>query len=175
MKTKAFIVYVALGIAFAAVSLWVLLSRGKNAKAIRTKYKLGGAMIAAWAILSAANCQGPGPMVTCYDPVPPQNEILVAAKDNNAATLKSGDIIQVMVLSPTFREYQITLATEGAEPKLLQSETFVREEEEMDSWQATFEIELTETDYKGSVDLKVYGIDADAEKTLVGEETIILH
>ena len=175
MKTKAFIVYVALGIAFAAVSLWVLLSRGKNAKAIRTKYKLGGAMIAAWAILSAANCQGPGPMVTCYDPVPPQNEIMVAAKDNNAATLKSGDIIQVMVLSPTFREYQITLATEGAEPKLLQSETFVREEEEMGSWQATFEMELAETDYKGSVGIKVYGIDADAKKTLVGEETIILH
>ena len=175
MKTKAFIVYVALGIAFAAVSLWVLLSRGKNAKAIRTKYKLGGAMIAAWAILSAANCQGPGPMVTCYDPVPPQNEILVAAKDNNAATLKSGDIIQVMVLSPTFREYQITLETDETEPKLLQSETFVREEEEMGSWQATFEMELAETDYKGSVGIKVYGIDADAKKTLVGEETIILH
>lgn len=175
MKTKAFIIYVSLGIAFAAVSLWVFLSRGKNAKAVRTKYKLGGAMIAAWAILSAASCQGPGPMVTCYDPVPPQNDVLVAAKDQNAQTLKCGDIIQVMVLSPTFREYQITLATEGTEPKLLQSENFVREEEEMDSWQATFEIELAETDYKGSVNLKVYGIDADAEKTLVGEETIILH
>lgn len=175
MKTKAFIVYVALGIAFAAVSLWVLLSRGKNAKAIRTKYKLGGAMIAAWAILSAANCQGPGPMVTCYEPVPPQNEILVAAKDQNAQTLKCGDIIQVMVLSPTFREYQITLETDETEPKLLQSETFVREEEEMGSWQATFEMELAETDYKGSVGIKVYGIDVDAKKTLVGEETIILH
>ena len=175
MKIKALFVYIALGIAFAAVSLWVFLSKGENARAIRTKYKLGGAMIAAWAILSAANCQGPGPMVTCYDPVAPQNEVLVAAKDNNAATLKSGDIIQVIVLSPTFREYQITLATEGAEPKLLQSETFVREEEEMGSWEATFEIKLAETDYKGSVSLKVYGVDVDAEKTLVGEETIILH
>ena len=45
MKTKAFIVYVALGVAFAAVSLWVFLSKGKNAKAIRTKYKLGGAFL----------------------------------------------------------------------------------------------------------------------------------
>jgi hypothetical protein len=175
MKTKALFIYIALGIAFAAVSLWVFLSKGKNARAIRTKYKLGGAMIAAWAILSAANCQGPGPMVTCYDPVPPQNEVLVAAKDQNAQTLKCGDIIQVMVLSPTFREYQITLATDGAEPKLLQSETFVREEGEVGSWEATFEIEIAETDYKGAVVLKVYGIDADAEKTLVGKETIILH
>ena len=175
MKTKALFVYIVLGVAFAAVSLWVFLSKGKNARAIRTKYKLGGAMIAAWAILSAANCQGPGPMVTCYEPVPPQNQVLVAAKDQNAQTLKCGDIIQVMVLSPTFREYQITLATDGAEPELLQSETFVREEEEMGSWQAIFEIELAETDYKGSVGIKVYGIEAEAEKTLVGEETIILH
>ena len=175
MKTKALFVYIVLGVAFAAVSLWVFLSKGKNARAIRTKYKLGGAMIAAWAILSAANCQGPGPMVTCYEPVPPQNQVLVAAKEQNAQTLKCGDIIQVMVLSPTFREYQITLATDGAEPELLQSETFVREEEEMGSWQAIFEIELAETDYKGSVGIKVYGIEAEAEKTLVGEETIILH
>ncbi len=175
MKTKALFVYIALGIAFAAVSLWVFFSKGKNARAIRTKYKLGGAMIAAWAILSAANCQGPGPMVTCYDPVAPQNQVLVAAKEQYAQTLKSGDIIKVMVLSPTFREYQITLATDGAEPKLLQSENFVREEGEVGSWEATFEIEIAETDYKGAVVLKVYGIDADAEKTLVGEETIILH
>lgn len=175
MKIKALFVYIVLGIAFAAVSLWVFFSKGKNARGIRTKYKLGGAMIAAWAILSAANCQGPGPMVTCYDPVAPQNQVLVAAKEQNAQTLKCGDIIQVMVLSPTFREYQITLATDGAEPKLLQSETFVREEGEVGSWEATFEIELAETDYKGSVALKVYGIEADAEKTLVGEETIILH
>ncbi len=175
MKTKALFVYIVLGVAFAAVSLWVFLSKGKNARAIRTKYKLGGAMIAAWAILSAANCQGPGPMVTCYEPVPPQNDVLVAAKDQNAQTLKCGDIIQVMVLSPTFREYQITLETDETEPKLLQSETFVREEEDMGSWQAIFEIELAETDYKGSVGIKVYGIEAEAEKTLVGEETIILH
>ena len=48
MKTKALFVYIVLGIAFAAVSLWVFFSKGKNARAIRTKYKLGGAMIAAW-------------------------------------------------------------------------------------------------------------------------------
>ncbi len=174
MKAKAFFVYVALGVAFAAVSLWVFLSKGKNAKAIRAKYKLGGAMIAAWAVLSAANCQGPVPEVSCYDPVAPQNEVLFQAKDQNAETLKSGDILSVVVLSPTYREYQITLTTQEKEPKVLQSETFVREQEQMGSWEASFEIELAETEYKGAVDLKVYGVAEAGEKTLVGKGMITL-
>ncbi len=175
MKIKALFVYIVLGIAFAAVSLWVFFSKGKNARAIRTKYKLGGAMIAAWAILSAANCQGPGPMVTCYDPVAPQNQVMVSAKEQNAGTLKCGDMISVMVLSPTYHNYLITLTTKDVEPRLLQSETFVRDQEQMQSWEAGFELEIAATDYKGPVLVQVYGFDAGAEKTLVGEETIILH
>ena len=40
MKTKYFLIYVFVGIAFLAVSAWVFFSRGKNAKAIRAKYSL---------------------------------------------------------------------------------------------------------------------------------------
>ena len=38
MKTKYFLIYLGIGIAFAAVSLWVFLSRGKNAKAVWHRY-----------------------------------------------------------------------------------------------------------------------------------------
>ena len=71
MKAKYLIIYIVVGAAFLGVSLWVLLSNGKSAKAIRYKYKLGGIMLTAWSMLTFASCEGPGPFVTCYDPVPP--------------------------------------------------------------------------------------------------------
>ncbi len=175
MKAKAFIVYISLGIAFAAVSLWVIFSKGKNAKAIRTKYKLGGAMIAAWVLLSATNCEGPGMFVSCYDPIPPENEIGVVAKDQNAATLKCGDVLSVTVLSPTYKEYRITLTTKDNESRLLQEETLIPDAEEFDKYVFTFEITLAETDYKGPVAVKVYGIDEEKGNVFVGEDTIELH
>ena len=50
MRIKYFFIYIGIGIAFAAVSLWVILSGGNNAKAIRAKYKLGGALLTTWAL-----------------------------------------------------------------------------------------------------------------------------
>ena len=71
MRTKYFLIYVCVGAAFLAVCAWVYFTRGKNAKAIRAKYKLGGIMLTCVAMLSAASCgDGVDPwMVTCYDPV----------------------------------------------------------------------------------------------------------
>lgn len=73
MKTKYLLIYVFVGIAFLAVSALVFFSRGKNAKAIRAKYKLGGIMLTCWAMLSVASCDGvfnPGDEIMCYDPAP---------------------------------------------------------------------------------------------------------
>ena len=55
MKTKYFLIYVFVGIAFLAVSAWVYFSRGNNAKAIRAKYKLGGILLMCMAMLSVAS------------------------------------------------------------------------------------------------------------------------
>lgn len=73
MKTKYFLIYVFVGVAFLAVSAWVFFSRGKNAKAIRAKYRLGGILLTCWAMLSVASCDGvfnPGDEIMCYDPEP---------------------------------------------------------------------------------------------------------
>ena len=68
MKTKYFLLYVIVGIAFLAASVWVYFSRGKSAKAIRAKYKLGGILLMCLSVLSTASCGeilDPG-YVTCY-------------------------------------------------------------------------------------------------------------
>lgn len=104
MKTKALLVYITLGAAFAAVSLWVFFSHGKNAKAIRTKYKLGGAMIAAWALLSASGQAPPPPEVTCYEPPSPPNEINVRPKKGGDCQLHIGGHPSGAHLRPRIRD-----------------------------------------------------------------------
>ena len=93
MKTKYILIYAGLGIAFLAVSLWVLLSGGRSAKAIRAKYRLGGAMLTVWAMLSASMCQnGPGPFITCYDPAMP-DPVTCTVKGKEGMDVTNGDVI----------------------------------------------------------------------------------
>ena len=94
MKTKYILLYAGLGTAFLAVSLWVLLSGGRSAKAVRTKYRLGGAMLTVWALLSSSNCGGPGPMVTCYEPVMP-DPITYSVQGKEGLAVSNGDVIRV--------------------------------------------------------------------------------
>ena len=54
------------GAAFLAVSLWVWLSKGKSAKALKTKFRLGGVLLTLISTISIGSCGG-SPVVTCYD------------------------------------------------------------------------------------------------------------
>lgn len=63
--------FIVLGVAFVAVSLWYLLSAGRSKRATRLKYRLGGALLSIMAITST----GCGKIITsCYDPVLPEYE-----------------------------------------------------------------------------------------------------
>lgn len=124
MKFKAFFIYIAVGAAFLAASLWVILSGGKNAKAIRTKYKLGGALLTAWAMLSAGTCNGPVPTVTCYDPIPPEQPLCydVAVPINKvtleSTTVKRGEKVKFTIDEPYAERFEATIT--GGEDKQLQ-------------------------------------------------------
>lgn len=67
MKIRYAIVLAALAVAFAAVSVWVFLSGGKNARSIRAKFRLGGMMLTVSSLLSMASCTSCHPQPTCYD------------------------------------------------------------------------------------------------------------
>lgn len=93
MKTKYILIYAGLGIAFLAVSLWVLLSGGRSAKAVRAKYRLGGAMLTVWTMLSASMCQnGPGPFITCYDRAMP-DPVTCTVQGKEGMDVTNGDVI----------------------------------------------------------------------------------
>lgn len=82
---------VALGVAFVGASLWLILSGGRSRRATRLKYRLGGAILSLVALTSTA-CDGPGPMVSCYDPAPPSFYVQSADLNYVTATeVRNGD------------------------------------------------------------------------------------
>lgn len=135
MRIKAFFLYIGLGAAFLAVSLWVFLSGGKNAKAIRAKYKLGGMMLTTWAMVSASTCTGPGPFVTCYEPAEPDPpEVMcydMPAPTNEvhmeSSTFKRGVAQEIIIDTPTTRDYLFQIKAEG---NVLQQERITTTEEQ---------------------------------------------
>ena len=168
------IIYLAVGVAFLAVSLWAFLSNGKSARAIRYKYKLGGLMLTAWTMLSAASCEGgTPPVVTCYEPVVTcydvamETDILsVEVKGYGGTKLKSGDVLLINIDSPSYKDYRcrITATPENGDDSVIVVQDFTRDyDSELDK--ARFELTLPETDYKGTAKLTVCGVYYIAEGT----------
>ena len=162
MKTKYLFIYVFVGIAFLAASAWVILSRGKSAKAIRTKYRLGGIMITCTAMLTAASCEGPGPFVTCYDPAPPEptEDIVsfVAEEEMPKYTcvdLQPGDVLTITIDKPTYEKYLFRVESADEKHEELQRALL----EVANTEEAVFEVTLSEDiSYKGYATIIIYGV-----------------
>lgn len=76
---KKGVIIIGLAIAFVAASTWVVLSGGKSAKAIRTKFRLGGAILTLTGIAALSSCETG--VTTCYDPAPPVDPIPPAVNE----------------------------------------------------------------------------------------------
>ena len=77
------------GAAFLAVSLWVWLSKGKTAKAVKTKFRLGGVLLTLISTISIGSCGG-SPVVTCYD-TPNPDSGQTEQEDDSKATESEND------------------------------------------------------------------------------------
>lgn len=156
MKAKYLIIYIVVGAAFLGVSLWVILSKGKNAKAIRYKYKLGGIMLTAWSMLTFASCEGPGPFVTCYDPVAPEYAYI-----EGTDKVKNGDVLIVTVVTELTGKYRCRIFPyPEAETQELQVQDF-----ECQRGQTECPITIAAGDYKGEAIVYVYYLNAAEDGT----------
>ena len=184
MKAKYFLVYVFVGAAFLAVSLWVLVSRGRHPKAINAKYKLGGILLIAWSIIATASCEeGPlsevegaidGGEIMCYDPAPSNYVYFSTDKFDKDGRfyLTPGGNLTIFIEGATFKEYSFAINKkmadkngEEAAGELLQSASFVLEGESY-SYQHIIEYSPTDNEYTGQVILRVWGT---AEENQAGE------
>lgn len=163
MKTKFVVIYALAGAAFLAVSLWVFLSRGRSARAVRSKYKLGGLMLTAAGMLAAASCKvpGPGAGITCYEPVmqcydtPMMNDILsFSIKGKGGRSVSAGDVIVISIASPSYPGYICRICTGEKEPSVLQMENFYYDGS---ADTRTMELVIKQTGYHGPVFVEVKG------------------
>lgn len=175
MRIKYFLIYAVAGAAFLAVSLWVLLSRGNNPKAINAKYKLGGIMLIAWSIIATASCEK-GPLsnvrgaidgrVTCYDPAPADYITFSTDKFDKDGKyyLTPGGNLTITIEGANHKEYSFTINKRIAEKKegdeavgeLLQAGSFVLEGDSY-SHQHIIQYSPTDNEYTGQVILRVWG------------------
>lgn len=143
-----------LGVAFAAVSLWVMLSGGRSARAVRTKFRLGGIMLTLSAMVSLTACgSGAGDeyVVSCYDPAPPlQNDHRWSQGVANSE-LRNGDKVVLNYECRFGNEVRISLITDdGNEDRVLCIQTY-----EVKTGDNQLEFTIEAGDYRGRAKLRV--------------------
>lgn len=154
---KRTLTLIALGTAFVAVSLWVWLSRGKNAKAVRAKFRLGGAIIALTSLVNLTSCGPDGPIgVTCYDPAP-VNEIYWNRYDHNNTEVKNGDVLNFYYYNIQAQQVAITIESKE-DGKELQRTTY-----DLTDSSASLTHTIDVGDYTGEAVLKFLLLNDNAE------------
>ena len=168
MKLKYIIILACLGVAFSAASLWVILSGGRNAKAVRAKFRLGGLMLSISSMLALASCEGGGSGILspdCYDPIPPE---IVEYITFGQGEFSAGDRIELKVVE-AWPDKCDTLRCEirGKSAELIQSEDFKYTPCDVVSFT------IAETDYRGSAFLNT-GFVKDGEFFAMDTRGILL-
>lgn len=190
MKTKYFIIYLGVGAAFLAVSLWVFLTGGNNPKAVNAKFKLGGVILLAWSVIATASCtKGPldnpegaidGGEIMCYDPAP-SNYVSFPNMNTDPAGfpyLAPGGILNVSIDWASYQEFRLDIhKPDGPYYKykageLLLSVKIVLEEGKQ-SVECKIQYDPLDADYTGYALVKVYGIEKEGQEYPVDEFSVI--
>ncbi|MBE6214074.1 MAG: hypothetical protein E7131_05280 [Rikenellaceae bacterium] len=147
------ILFIGLGVAFLAVSLWVIFSGGKSAKAVRAKFRLGGAILT---LISATNMVG---CVSCYDPAigdnpePPQNIIDLKSEheaSDGVFVVRNGDKMLFNVECDTIDEAIFVITSlDGEVLQLLREKVVVETQMEI-------ALNIDVGSYRGVAELHIY-------------------
>lgn len=155
---KKTLLIIGLGTAFLVVSLWVWLSDGKSARAVKTKFRLGGALLTLTGMMTLGGCEGKGQLISCYDPAP-ANLIYIEREGayTEAQNVKNGDLISIKV--SYFSAYGIKVSIVDADDsKVLQSEIY-----KIPDSSADVKHIINVADYVGEACLRVYYMRTETE------------
>ena len=142
---KKTLLFIGLGAAFLAVSLWVFLSNGKSARAVKAKFRLGGALLTLTGMMTVGSCNI---ISTCYDPAPTN---LVFIERGETQDVKNGDHITVKVSYFSAYGIKVTIAKDAENSEVLQSEIYKITESRADVIHT-----IDVADYVGDAHLRVY-------------------
>lgn len=144
MKVKYVVIYAALAVAFVAVSLWVILSGGKSARAVRAKFRLGGLMLTISSMLTLPGCSVFQP--TCYDAVQEERVTFSGQKE-----VSVGDVISFSVADQTYGSYSYEII--DVQGNILQRGPIQLNE-------GLGKVVIEETSYRGTISLTIFGGDS---------------
>ena len=144
---KKTVLFIGLGAAFLAVSLWVWLSNGKSARAVKAKFRLGGALLTLTGMMTVGSCNI---ISTCYDPAPTN---IVFIERGETQDVKNGDHITVKVSYFSAYGIKVTIAKDAENSEVLQSEIYKITESRADVIHT-----IDVADYVGEAHLRVYVI-----------------
>ena len=148
---KRTLMLIGLGIAFVGASLWVMLSGGRSAKAIRAKFRLGGAILTLVSLTSLASCENGGFIVSCYDPAPPPTNYHRWNNDLPNSELRNGDKVILKYDCQFGNEVKVSLVTDDmSEDRVLCSQTY-----EVAKGENQLEFTIEAGDYRGRAELIV--------------------
>ena len=142
---KKVILFIGIGAAFLAVSLWVWLSNGKSARAVKAKFRLGGALLTLTGMMTVGSCNI---MTSCYDPAPTN---MVYIERGETQDVKNGDHITVKVSYFSAYGIKVTIAKDAENSEVLQSEIYKITESRADVIHT-----IDVADYVGEAHLRVY-------------------
>ena len=142
---KKAILFIGIGAAFLAVSLWVWLSNGKSARAVKAKFRLGGALLTLTGMMTVGSCNI---ISTCYDPAPTN---IVYIERGQTQDVKNGDHITVKVSYFSAYGIKVTIAKDAENSEVLQSEIYKITESRADVIHT-----IDVADYVGEAHLRVY-------------------
>ena len=142
---KKAILFIGIGAAFLAVSLWVWLSNGKSAAAVKAKFRLGGALLTLTGMMTVGSCNI---ISTCYDPAPTN---IVFIERGETQDVKNGDHITVKVSYFSAYGIKVTIAKDAENSEVLQSEIYKITESSADVIHT-----IDVADYVGEAHLRVY-------------------
>ena len=156
---KRTILVVALSMAFAAVSLWLILSGGRSKRATNLKYRLGGMLIGLTALASTACEGGGGFMPSCYDPYIPEN--YHSWKDSVAnSELRNGDVVILYYYCAFGNDVTISLISDdNDEDRVLCSEMY-----NVEHGDNLLSFTITAGDYRGRAKLCVEYVNYEGEE-----------
>ena len=162
MKIKYSIILCGLAVAFAAVSLWVILSGGRNSRALKTKFRLGGLMLTVSGMIACS--EGAGPMqVSCYDVQAPEYAAFNMPGGSNK--VKAGDEIGITITGSGFVPFKYKMFVNDMKDIL--------QEGELGDKEGTYTVKVAGTDFKGPAVFCVYGVRNESDEILGGCDFVI--
>ena len=151
VKIKYIVFLSVLAVAFAAVSLWVFLSGGRNAKAVRTKFRIGGLMLTVSGMLAVSGCGGGLFRPTCYETPAPQ---YVEFSSSASEEVRAGESVDLKVTDLSYDAYRYTVC--DPEGKELQGGA-------LELVDGCGKVTIGETGYRGYFTLSVFGVSDGGE------------